>query len=158
MGALRFLRRNAATVVAGLLSLVALVASVAFVIAGGAQPGTRLYARVHDADGREWYLPLDEDATLVVDSSLGHNVSRVSGGQVRMAEADCPKQSCLAQAPVSQPSQQIICLPHKLWVEVVGADDAAAGEGASADASRVRWADGDPGSGAGSSGVDVVAS
>ena len=72
-------------------------------------------------------LPLDKDAELVVATSLGTNTVVVENGSVRMAEADCPHGDCLRQTPISRPGEQIICLPHELWIEILG-DGADAGE------------------------------
>ncbi len=89
--------------------------------------GERAVALVHDGDGAVHELPLDEDAELRVETSLGVNVIVVEDCAVRMAEADCPHGDCLRQHAISQPGEQIICLPHELWIEIAG-DDADAGE------------------------------
>lgn len=118
MGAGEALRRNRATVVVGLA--VAVVLAVALLLGRGtAAPGARYVALVHDADGVTHELPLDEDATLEVVTSLGRNVIEVRDGEVHMAEADCANGYCLTQHAISSPGEQVICLPHQLWVEVV---------------------------------------
>ncbi len=85
-----------------------------------------LIARVCDADGETYELPLSVDTTLEVASSAGTNVIEVSNGSVCVSEADCPNLDCVHQGKVSQAGQQIICLPHKLVVTVA---DCATGEG-----------------------------
>lgn len=77
-------------------------------------------ARVTDGDGNTYELPLDTDATKTVTTSLGTNVVEVSGGRVRVREADCPNQDCVNQGWIDSSSQQIVCLPHKLYVDIVG--------------------------------------
>lgn len=74
---------------------------------------------VHDGDGQTHVLELDTDATLVIETSHGTNTVEVSGGKVRIIEADCPNGDCLRQNAISEPGQQLICLPHQLWVEIV---------------------------------------
>lgn len=84
-----------------------------------------LRAIVHDGAGNEHVLNLAEDSELVVDTDYGRNVVRVSSGTVAIVEADCPGGDCLRQHAISTPGQQLICLPHHLWVEVVADGDAA---------------------------------
>ena len=122
------MRRYRATIVAGIA--VALVVVVSFVLVGRAMlagTGGTLVARVHDGDATVHEFSLAEDGDYVITTSLGTNTIRIENGTVRMAEADCPNQSCLQQEPLSHPGPQIICLPHKLWVEVVSAGDKDAG-------------------------------
>ena len=115
-----FVRNNRATVVCGVI--VALVLGGLFAWSRMSRGvGSRLVALVHDGDGVVHELPLGTDATLEVSTSLGHNTIVVENCAVRMAEADCPTQSCTRQAPMTEPGRQIICLPHKLWIEVVPA-------------------------------------
>ena len=118
------LHRNRATIVVGVA--VVLVLAVVWLVfgRGAATGGTSLVALVHDSDGVTYELPLDEDATLEVTTELGRNVIAVEGGQVRMLEADCANGYCLGQHPIDAPGEQIICLPHELWVEVVAEGDA----------------------------------
>ena len=37
-----------------------------------------------------------------------------------MAEADCADRYCMAYKPISKSGETIICLPHRLVVEVAG--------------------------------------
>ena len=114
------LRRNRATIVVGLV-IVAILATLMALVGRPQEPqGTALVALVHDGDGTTHELPLDQDATLEVVTSFGRNVIVVEDGAVRMAEADCANGYCLTQHAISSPGEQIICLPHELWVEVVG--------------------------------------
>ena len=118
------LRDNAATIVAGAV-VIALIAAAFVFLSPRTADSAVLVARIHDADGIAHELPLDRDGSLTVTTSLGTNVVIVEGGAARMLEADCPQGTCLHQAAIARPGQQIICLPHKLWVEVVeqGAPD-----------------------------------
>lgn len=120
----RRIQEMRATVIAGVVVVACLVAAFVFLLPRASE-GARLVARVHDADGATYGLPLDKDDQLTVTTSLGTNVIVVSGGAAHVAEADCPTGACLHQQPISLPGQQLICLPHQLWVEVVeqGAPD-----------------------------------
>ena len=80
---------------------------------------TAFRALVHDGNGAVYELPLSEDAERVIVTDLGTNVVQVQDGAVFVREADCANQDCVHQGKLSGPGTQIICLPHKLWIEVV---------------------------------------
>lgn len=48
------------------------------------------------------------------------NVVAIENGKVRVTEADCPDGICKEYRPISYVGQTIICLPHKVVVEIVG--------------------------------------
>lgn len=81
-------------------------------------------AVIKDADGTTYTMPLDRDATKTVTSSAGTNIIEVASGKVRVSEADCPNLDCVHQGWIEKTGQQIVCLPHKLTVDI--ADDATA--------------------------------
>lgn len=122
--------RGAAIV--GVLAL-ACLASMAYVSVGADSAGDAegLVAVVHDGDGGVREMPLDRDGTLDVSTSLGCNTIVVEGGRVFVSDADCAGHDCMAQGPASQPNERIVCLPHKLWIEIV---DGARQEGRGFDA------------------------
>lgn len=107
-----------AVVIAALVVLVA--AGVGATYAFGASTDACM-VRIQDADGKTYDMPLDENATLKVDSSAGENTIVVENATVRVSEADCPNQDCVHQGQISHVGQQIVCLPHKLVVSVVDA-------------------------------------
>ena len=82
---------------------------------------------VKDADGTEYELPLSQNAKTTVKSSAGTNVVQVKNGRVRVLDADCPNQDCVHQGWISTSGQQIVCLPHKLTVDIVDENGSADG-------------------------------
>ena len=78
-----------------------------------------LYAVIQNSDGFYQVLSLGEDATVTVTGSLGTNVIEVANGRVRCLESDCSNQTCVKQGWVSGRGQTVVCLPHKLIVQVV---------------------------------------
>ncbi len=80
---------------------------------------TPLYAVVQNTEGFYQALLLNEDATLTVTGSLGTNVIEVRDGRVRCLESDCANQVCVDAGWVGAAGQMIVCLPHKLTVQVV---------------------------------------
>ena len=112
------------TVNAIAIVLIALVVAASFVLAGwlpgGAAASTENpVAVVHDADGNTYRLPLNQNTTLQVRSSMGTNEITVEGGQVYVSESDCDGHNCMRQGRIDAPGTQLICLPHRLWIEVV---------------------------------------
>ena len=64
-------------------------------------------------------IPLSIDTTLSIGTQQGFlNVVEVSGGRVRVMEADCPDRLCVRQGWIDRDGESIVCLPHKLVVTV----------------------------------------
>ena len=63
-------------------------------------------------------LPLDRDDTFIVSNDLGTNTIIIENGQAHVIDADCPDKICEQMGLISKPGETIICLPHKLIVEV----------------------------------------
>ena len=79
---------------------------------------------VISVDGSEYgSYPLSEDRVIPVDNSWGHNLVVIADGTVQMQEADCPDLICVKHAAISHNHETIICLPHKLVVEIQGGKD-----------------------------------
>ncbi len=64
-------------------------------------------------------IPLSTEATISIGTGQGFlNVVEVSGGRVRVADADCPDRLCVRQGWIDRDGESIVCLPHKLVVTV----------------------------------------
>lgn len=63
-------------------------------------------------------LQIDEDASYEVKQDAGVNTVVVQGGSVTVQNADCPDKICEKHRAISQTGETIICLPHKLVVEI----------------------------------------
>lgn len=59
---------------------------------------------------------LYEERTIQLDCG---NTIRIQNQEVWMQEADCPDQYCVKQGSVEDTGQSIICLPHKVIVEII---------------------------------------
>lgn len=79
-------------------------------------------AVVKDSDNNEYVLDLSKDSTTVVSTELGTNLVVVENGTVRVSEADCPNHDCVDQGVISRAGQQIVCLPHKLTIDISDRD------------------------------------
>ena len=65
--------------------------------------------------------PLDVEERIVLTGERGaSNVLEIRGGEAYMEEADCPDRLCVKQGAIGKSGESIICLPHKLAVQIVG--------------------------------------
>ena len=94
-------------------------AGSAYTASSGGDAAVALYAVIQNSDGFYQVLSLGEDATVTVTGSLGTNIIEVANGCVRCLESDCSNQTCVKQGWVSGRGQTVVCLPHKLIVQVV---------------------------------------
>ena len=68
--------------------------------------------------------PLFEDKTIsVADDEGGYNLVLISDGMVRVCDADCPDKLCVRQKSISKNGESIICLPHKLVVQILSKEE-----------------------------------
>lgn len=71
----------------------------------------------------EWY-DAEPDLTLTVPEGVSYNLLAVSSSGVSMEAADCPDQICVHHIPIMREGESIICLPHRLVVEIKGGKSA----------------------------------
>jgi len=53
----------------------------------------------------------------------GSNTVEVAPGKIRVSHADCPDQVCVKQGFIEDGTVPIVCLPHKLIIEIRGGGD-----------------------------------
>jgi len=73
---------------------------------------------------------VDEPYSFTLEDESGSNTILVEQGRVRVSEANCPDRICVNQGYISDSTVPIVCLPHKLIIEIVGGGgdlDGAAG-------------------------------
>lgn len=61
---------------------------------------------------------LKENQEITVDEDEFYNVICIEDGEVHMEDANCPDRYCVEQGAIKGTHQSIVCLPHKLVVEV----------------------------------------
>lgn len=122
--------RNAKIIL--ILLLAAVVLSAGFLLLQQKQVSSPVARITRDGELiRE--IPLDEveeSYSFVVEDEEGSNTILVEPGRIRVSEADCPDQVCVNQGFISDGTVPVVCLPHKLMIEIVGGGsefDAAAG-------------------------------
>lgn len=88
----------------------------------GSAAETIRYCLLLYANGRascEWYETKPDLAATVSEGS-SYNLLAVDGEGVWIQAADCPDQICVHHIPIKGGGESIICLPHKLVVEIAG--------------------------------------
>ena len=96
---------------------------VLFAVCGGfflcrklSGPGMTVRISVENQVIRE--LPLNKDTAFTVTNDYGTNTVIIEAGTVYVTDADCPDKICEDMGKISKPGETIICLPHKLIIEV----------------------------------------
>lgn len=71
-------------------------------------------------DGEEIYrFSLLEETHLSLENEPGQmNEVLIHGGKVSITAASCPDQLCVHQGKISKKGETIVCLPHKLVIEI----------------------------------------
>ena len=93
----------------------------------GSEAGSRIQVTV---DGEVYgTYSLTEDQVIEVKDGDFYNRIRIEDGEAYMEEANCPDGYCERQGKISGGAQTIVCLPHKLVVEVLEADDTSRDSG-----------------------------
>ena len=63
--------------------------------------------------------PLSKEQTLSIPyGEDGYNLLFISGGEASISDADCPDGLCVRQRAVDRNGESIICLPHKLVIQI----------------------------------------
>ena len=65
--------------------------------------------------------------SFTLEDGSGSNTVVVEKGRIRISKADCPDQVCVNRGWISDGTVPIICLPHKLMIEIVGGEGALDG-------------------------------
>ena len=114
------------------LLLAAVAASAVFLLLQGPKARTPVARITRDGVLLE-EIDLDrvaEPRSFTLEDGSGTNTVQVERGRIRVSAADCPDQVCVKQGWISGGAVPIICLPHRLTIEIVdgGGDlDGAAG-------------------------------
>lgn len=90
----------------------------------GAEMGSQYYLITYRGD-----IVSVENFTISPEPELSegtsYNLISVMGGMVVVEDADCKDQICVRHKPISSRGESIICLPHRLVVEIVGGENTA---------------------------------
>ena len=106
-----------------ILAAVILIIAVALLlfINGNKVEGDRVVVKINGIEAQS--CSLSENTELEIKTGENNeniNVVVIENGTVRVTEADCPDGICKDYRPISFVGQTIVCLPHKVVVEIVG--------------------------------------
>ena len=99
-----------------LLALLLAGGILALVLLLGTKSGAAVEVRVAGKTVASYSL--QKNQTIELEGESGSNTLVIEGGKAWMTEADCPDGLCLGMGKISSAGQSIVCLPHKLVVEV----------------------------------------
>lgn len=63
---------------------------------------------------------LKEKKTLTIQTPNGNNTLLIKNNSLQILDADCNDSICVNQGVISNIGQTIVCLPHKLIIEIKG--------------------------------------
>ena len=67
---------------------------------------------------------LSQSRTIpVTGDENSYNLVLIEDGTVRVTDADCPDQLCMKQRSISKNGESIICLPHKLVLQIYAKEE-----------------------------------
>lgn len=86
-------------------------------------------------DGSYAVIKVDGNVIKTLDLNSGETIIEVNGyqggvnkvvindGKVSMTDADCPDELCVMTGKISRVGETIVCLPHRVVVEIKGSPD-----------------------------------
>lgn len=72
---------------------------------------------------RTFTYRLDQDLTVNLADNSEVCLMDIKNNKVRIKESSCPRQICVRTGKIDSPGQAIICLHHKISLEIKGDDD-----------------------------------
>lgn len=103
-----------------ILAVFLIVAGIAasYMLSFGQTDGTEVNITV---DGQKFgTYSLLEDNEVVIEQESSINKVTIKDGIVSMSFSNCHGQDCVKHVPISQTGENIICLPHKIVIEIGG--------------------------------------
>jgi hypothetical protein len=67
--------------------------------------------------------PLAENRTFTIRGALGPMEIRIQNKAARVEKATCPEQLCVHSRPITATSQQVICEPNRVVLEISPSKD-----------------------------------
>lgn len=101
------------------LALVA-AAGIWLFYSAGAEKGLTAVVTVDGEERAE--LSLNETDSVTIETEWGYNIVHTENGQVFVTEADCRDQICVNHKKIEKTGETIVCLPHKMVVEIIGGE------------------------------------
>lgn len=72
-------------------------------------------------DGKSYgSYSLKQEQVIRIETDQGYNELTIQDGQASVTASDCKNQVCVHSMAISQNGQSIICLPHKVIIQITG--------------------------------------
>ena len=85
--------------------------------------GTAVAVNINGVQTAVYSLSEDREVVITTGENQEHrNVLVIRDHQASIREADCPDSICVKTRAASRVGETIVCLPHKLVVEILAAD------------------------------------
>ena len=109
-----------------ILAVIAIVAAAGIWLfySAGAEKGLTAVVTVDGELRAE--MPIDKNDSITIETEWGYNIVHTENGQAFVTEADCRDQICVDHKKIEKVGETIVCLPHKMVVEIVGDGEAVA--------------------------------
>lgn len=112
-----------------LVATILIIAVIMYIGINIAQSGKGSMVKI-TLDGKEYgTYSLSEEKTINIKSDTGTNTVYIHDGCVEMKEADCPDKYCVKQGKIKRVRQNIVCLPHKVVVEITSGSEKSDNKG-----------------------------
>ena len=63
-----------------------------------------------------------DDEVIDISTEYGENKILVNPDGVKVTYSDCPRKIEMTENPISKPGQSLVCLPHRLIIEIIGGE------------------------------------
>lgn len=104
-----------------LVAAIVLIAAAGFLLyRANREPGAFAAVKINGTV-TEMY-PLSENAEIPIttgEKGEQENLLVIEDGKARISAANCPDEICVKTRPVSYVGETIVCLPHKVVIEIV---------------------------------------
>ena len=92
-----------------------------FFLSVGKDEGSQINVTI---DGKPYGVySLAENQTVKIKQEDSVNVIEIKDGSAFMKSANCKGQDCVHEGSISMTHEKIVCLPHKIVVEVAGGEE-----------------------------------
>ena len=106
-----------------ILAVIAIIAAAGIWLfySAGAEKGLTAVVTVDGEVRAE--MPLTENGNVTIETEWGYNIVHTENGQAFVTEADCRDQICVDHKKIEKTGETIVCLPHKMVVEIIGGEE-----------------------------------
>lgn len=81
--------------------------------------GDMVVVKVDGVETERFSLSENVEKTIYTDGKNGENVLVIENGIAYVESANCRDKICVEHKPVSKTGESIVCLPHKVVIEII---------------------------------------